>query len=112
MAWMTTKQRQELFLGYFQSDPVVLLEEYARRFPKHSLYVRGIIKGTHYALETVGLARDLSLKASDVELIVKLNNGHLTMEELTALLPSLERANLVLRWRIAIAQSRLFDAKG
>ena len=101
MGWMTTTQRQEVFLGYFRSNPAVSLDDYASGFPKDRLYIRGIIKGTHYALETVLHAHDLYNK-SDSDLFAKYNTNELTAEDLPAFLAALERVNLVLRWMLAI----------
>lgn len=109
MAWMTTRERQKLFFGYFELHPAVSLDEYAQRFPKHRHYVRGIVRGTHYALETLPLAYDLVKNkrydwASDIEAANNVSNNPWTR------IGAIERLSIVCAWKCEI--NRLMQSPG
>ncbi len=56
MANWTTEDRQKMFEDYFMAEPHLSVEAYASGLPKDQQYVRGILDGTHYALETLPIA--------------------------------------------------------
>lgn len=112
MAWMTTSQRQQLFRGYFQSYPAVSLDEYALSFPKHAHYVRGIIRATHYALETLEVAHDLFFNknydlANDAAIITNARES-----DVFTVIAAIERVTLVVNWTVSINQLKRSDVFG
>ena len=100
MANWTTQERRDVFLQYFTAEPAVSVNDYAiRHQPKKALYVRGIIKGTHYALETLDLAYGLFMRGGyDLKADFVAVKVDMTPEELDSVSARYQRMQLVIEW--------------
>lgn len=98
----TTEERRDVFQQYFTAQPAISVKEYAIRYPKEERYVRGIIKGTHYALETLDLAYGLFMNggydlAADFGVATEIVRGkdEIRYDEFSA---NFQRIQLVIQW--------------
>jgi hypothetical protein len=103
MAWLTTDERQKLLRDFFLADPAVGIDDYAMRWPKDRNYVLGLLRGTHFALETIGLAHGLFLRQQydlqkDLELFMISFTGSAEECDKPAIFAAGERLTLALRW--------------